>query len=658
MKKIFSICKEKGQALVFYALLVPVAFCFVGAAIEFGWWYFNESRLQNAADAAVLAGASMLVFDEKNLSDYTYTTFITNNDSDLKKLIDDGVISTRSTSDGDNEALKYIKKNMSKDDTLTDKLNENAAINFVHILYGSDKSDYDALYYQITLSEKASHLFVITKQFGDLDIKAVSTVKITHVIERPDDPFADYEHGPSLYEQMKALRNKVNYATWDHIKKEYDRLDKKDYSYLGVSDSSNAARTRSVQAKGNEYVEGNFYRTETLTLHGWSIASTGQGNTTGGKMDQRNLDNLFVDFKVDVNKKFDKDWDLGTTPPSGTSFETVYNLGVDNKKISPTDRPDVFELRIHDLINVGKWNASDSKYTYEYKVRPDKEPPDPLYVYIENENNYSHEHQGSGTTGFNTVRQIIINVNVANTDEQTDRPMFFFYDGPEKIDGKSTNTWNEDWRESWKDPDRYKNNPRNSLPVIINLNADFRGVFFMPNSPVVINGNGHNFEGFVVAMEYKKLKTAADFPEETEFDGVTCQKVIDEKGNVIYKNGEETKYTYTLITQEKSNIIKTFVSSEQEYITVNPMFIDQKGNVQYADEPVTPQHDWNDDENSRPLDPTLNDGEEGKVFYASDFGLSTSKYNSFNKVRLVNYKYLDNRSADNIYLSIRSDIVD
>ena len=634
MKKIFSICKEKGQALVFYALLVPVAFCFVGAAIEFGWWYFNESRLQNAADAAVLAGASMLVFDEKNLSDYTYTTFITNNDSDLKKLIDDGVISTRSTSDGDNEALKYIKKNMSKDDTLTDKLNENAAINFGHILYGSDKSDYDALYYQITLSEKASHLFDITKQFGDLDIKAVSTVKITHVIERVEDPNNNgYEHGPSLYKQMKALRNKVNYATWDHIKHEYDLLDKSDYSYL----------------------EGNFYRTETLTLHGWSIASSGNGNTTGKSMDQRNLDNLFVDFKIDVVKKFDKDWDLGTTPTSGTSFDSAYNLGVDNKKISPTDRPDVFELRIHDLINVGKWNGSE--YTYEYKVRKDKEPPDPLYVYIENENNYSHEYQS--TTSFNTVRQIIINVNVANTDEQTDRPMFFFYDGPEKIDGKSTNTWNEDWRESWKYPERYKNNPRNSLPVIINLNADFRGVFFMPNSPVVINGNGHNFEGFVVAMEYKKLKTAADFPEETEFDGVTCQKVIDEKGNVLYKNGEETKYTYTLITQEKSNIIKTFKDNEKEYIEVNPMFIDQKGNVQYADEPVTPQHDWNDDENSRPLDPNYRErGEEGKVFYASDFNLLSSKYNSFNKVRLVNYKYLDNRSADNIYLSGRSDIVD
>ena len=37
-----------------------------------------------------------------------------------------------------------------------------------------------------------------------------------------------------------------------------------------------------------------------------------------------------------------------------------------------------------------------------------------------------------------------------------------------------------------------------SLPVIINFNADFRGIFFFPNSPAVINGNQNNFEGCVI----------------------------------------------------------------------------------------------------------------------------------------------------------------
>ena len=229
---------------------------------------------------------------------------------------------------------------------------------------------------------------------------------------------------------------------------------------MGVEKADDAARARSVQAKGNEYVDGNTYRTETLTLHGYSRATTGKGDTKGNIIDQRNLDNLFVDFKVDIKYGFKTDWDLSSdTPvPSGATYDSGYNLNTSSQSLADAnvlaDKDELLRImsyRIHDLINVGTWNGTS--YQYDYKVRKGKEPPDPLYVYIENENFYSHEYQS--TTSFNTVRQLIINVNVANTNEETDRPIFFFYDGPEKIDGKSTNTWNEDWRESWKYTSRY-----------------------------------------------------------------------------------------------------------------------------------------------------------------------------------------------------------
>ncbi|MBQ3445003.1 MAG: hypothetical protein IJG33_17355 [Selenomonadaceae bacterium] len=45
------------------------------------------------------------------------------------------------------------------------------------------------------------------------------------------------------------------------------------------------------------------------------------------------------------------------------------------------------------------------------------------------------------------------------------------------------------------------------MPVIINFNEDFRGIFFFPNSPVVINGNQNNFEGYVIAKSFVMLKT-------------------------------------------------------------------------------------------------------------------------------------------------------
>ena len=45
----FKKLKQRGQVLVFYALLLPTLFMFVGAAADFGWYYLNVSRLQNAA---------------------------------------------------------------------------------------------------------------------------------------------------------------------------------------------------------------------------------------------------------------------------------------------------------------------------------------------------------------------------------------------------------------------------------------------------------------------------------------------------------------------------------------------------------------------------------------------------------------------------------
>ena len=100
---------------------------------------------------------------------------------------------------------------------------------------------------------------------------------------------------------------------------------------------------------------------------------------------------------------------------------------------------------------------------------------------------------GSKTTShrqFKSVRQIILNINEDNTEKDSDgefkyRPVVMFYDGPEKIDMSS--------------------NVRKSRPIILNLNKNFRGILFAPTAPVIINDNGHEFFGFIVAKEYRKL---------------------------------------------------------------------------------------------------------------------------------------------------------
>ena len=187
-------------------------------------------------------------------------------------------------------------------------------------------------------------------------------------------------------------------------------------------------------------------------------------------------------------------------------------------------------MRTHSQINFG----------IPYETRPGKVYPDILWARIESEPMWSN-------LGFkkilelNTVRQIIININESNMSESY-RPIVIFYDGPE------TNTNNPYLTEEERPA---ASNIRNSQPIILNLNADFSGILYVPNSPVVLNGNGYNFKGFIVAKEYLSLKKARDFYEE---DGK------------YYNNSSKSEEYFKVVDSHNSN---------------NNMFVDSKGNVQY-----------------------------------------------------------------------------
>lgn len=51
---------EKGQALVLVAVLLVVLVAFLGLVVDLGNAYWQKARLQNAADAAALAGSDAL----------------------------------------------------------------------------------------------------------------------------------------------------------------------------------------------------------------------------------------------------------------------------------------------------------------------------------------------------------------------------------------------------------------------------------------------------------------------------------------------------------------------------------------------------------------------------------------------------------------------
>ena len=196
-------------------------------------------------------------------------------------------------------------------------------------------------------------------------------------------------------------------------------------------------------------------------------------------------------------------------------------------------------------------------------------------------------------------------------------------------------------------------------------------MFFFPNSPVVINGNGHNFRGIIVAEKFVTLKSADDFADTLTIDGVECTKTIDENKNIIYKDADgNDKYKYTLIEKEKANLLDNVKGNEKEYVDVYPMYIDERGNVQYnmtesTDLLGNTQYEYTAvtpdatlDSSMTPItepDPDEEDYAEDKYFAASTFHLASSTYDSFSKVAIANFTYLNNASTVNIFTTRRSD---
>ena len=85
-----------------------------GAGLDLGWYYLNVSRMQNAADAAVIAGANSARNEEQALNDYNFATFA---DHVPQRLLDPPVRYERGKETADRIAQRYVKKNLAGDST-------------------------------------------------------------------------------------------------------------------------------------------------------------------------------------------------------------------------------------------------------------------------------------------------------------------------------------------------------------------------------------------------------------------------------------------------------------------------------------------------------------------------------------------------------------
>lgn len=63
-------CRQKGQILVFTAVLLPLLMAACGFTVDFGNMYMHKSKLQNAADAAAIAGGYAFRDNKENIDSH------------------------------------------------------------------------------------------------------------------------------------------------------------------------------------------------------------------------------------------------------------------------------------------------------------------------------------------------------------------------------------------------------------------------------------------------------------------------------------------------------------------------------------------------------------------------------------------------------------
>lgn len=63
-------CRQKGQILVFTAVLLPLLIAACGFTVDFGNMYMHKSKLQNAADAAAIAGGYAFRDNKENIDEH------------------------------------------------------------------------------------------------------------------------------------------------------------------------------------------------------------------------------------------------------------------------------------------------------------------------------------------------------------------------------------------------------------------------------------------------------------------------------------------------------------------------------------------------------------------------------------------------------------
>ncbi len=486
---------QKGAVLVFMALMLPIVVFFSGMAIDFGRAYLHKAQLQNAADAAALAGVTAATGSSSaRLVDTIPSGFLTNGEANKLAVAKNAanVILVKDTGEASaNESNTKLR---------TTKEGNNP------------KVDVDTYYYMVELTDEVKMVFAqlflpqsLIPNDWNMKVSAKAWAKATT------------NDGINLDDMTRD-------AISNEIASNYDEWQKR------VGKDASAALSFTTIIK---YDYKNRTRSEVFNMD----------NSISARKD------IFINLRQDIwaNSAFEETWDLSDF--RGKSYDEInnffYDLSYDKKKervrlVTPKNDDTLnlenitldkfirnYAKEVDDINDLNTITGNDfSKYEnvdkalemltsavkdvinvdVAYSVRQDLDresggslvyntgeinSQDPLFVRIESEEFNSNDNgrtANSASGGVtNSVRDISININADNTGKKEDgkyefRPILFFYEGPVDADGN-------------------RGVGRKSNTVVLKLNANFRGIIYAPNSPVQVIGNNYDFNGYIIAQK-------------------------------------------------------------------------------------------------------------------------------------------------------------
>lgn len=512
---------QTGSVIVFVALMLPFLILFAGMAIDIGRAYLYKSHMQNAADAAALAGIAaaggqkarlITVKDVPAMGAYIKTETTAKADAGANKIL-----SMDTDGNWENNG-SIVSTELRKEINPAKKspLLKNRAIKY---------------YYKVELAD--GFPFQFASSFLPQSLLPSSwSVHAEAWAEAENDPLA----GIDLLTQMKENEEAYTYSTFQDLQAHFKG---KSYNYIKEISFTN---------KGTAY-RGDGTRNEIFNLDGTNTINN-------------NMNSLLINSKPDFTsaQPFTDNWDMENfdymTPARARSYlwddmgiklvnwriidangnvleekeggATYWGQVYDKlkAKFGEATAKNLMLSRTESIINVtNPYEVRDVENYPEDEVSYDvntDEPNklDPLFIRIESE-----EYNTKGELGYvmNTVRDTSINIKADNTEQDFEgnykyRPMIFFYEGPVDQNGQL-------------------GVGRKSRTVTLHLEADFRGILFAPNSPVYIKGNNHKFTGIVIAESFVQFNNMTNTYEEIPTPNVYSAADIDDFQNFYSQLG-------------------------------------------------------------------------------------------------------------------------